>query len=225
MQVQRTEVMFQQFLSRAQEEVSAGSRGGPRRRPIDEWKNKENTQLQAPVKKTEEHPQLQGPVQDTKQQAQPQEESEKREEHLQLQRVRETNGALSSSAERKKTNSNIRVKVRHMATKVCRSKRAHGRMYRVAQWSGVLCFILFWKWQEVEQNEQLTQESGKVYRLHNGSEGDRGNVMYSVMDTEGSVHRNEKEPSFSPSWIACCCDCQMRNDATWMCVTTWRGDG
>ena len=56
---------------------------------------------------------------------------------------------------------------------------------------------LSYTWQEVEQNEQLTQEIQKVDKLYNESEGDRGNVMYSVMDTEGSVDRNEKEPSFT----------------------------
>ena len=55
---------------------------------------------------------------------------------------------------------------------------------------------LSYTWQEVEQNEQLTQEIQEVDKLYNESEGDR-NVMYSVMDTEGSVDRNEKEPSFT----------------------------
>ena len=91
----------------------------------------------------------------------------------------------------KKANSDGCEKVRHMSTTVCRSERPDGRMHSGAWWSALLCLILHWTWQEVEQNEQLTQESPKVDRLYNGSEGDRGNVMYSVMDTEGSVDMNE----------------------------------
>ena len=36
--------------------------------------------------------------------------------------------------------------------------------------------------------------------------------MYSVMDTEGSVGSSVKERSFTPLWIACCSERQVRNE-------------
>ena len=61
------------------------------------------------------------------------------------------------------------------------------RMYRIARWCGLLCFIMCLMGQEVKQQKGLTQESQELVRIHPESEGDKGIFTYSVMEAEKPV--------------------------------------
>ena len=66
------------------------------------------------------------------------------------------------------------------------------RTHRGVRWHGLFSFLLCGMLQEAKRNEELTRVSQNMDRLCFESEGDRGNIMYSVFDSEWEIRYHPK---------------------------------